>query len=150
TDLGLEQRDLIESFAAQIALLVEREHLRAAGEREKLLVESEKLHRTLLDAVSHELKTPLTVLASAADNFETVGAAQRPALQGEMRTATQRRERLVNTLLDQPRLEAGTLRPKMDWCDIADLVNAALAGVRESLAGHPLEFDVPADLPPVR
>jgi two-component system sensor histidine kinase KdpD len=57
----------------QLAQLVEREQLRAAGEREKLLAESDKLHRTLLDGVSHELKTPLAVLSAAVENLAVRG-----------------------------------------------------------------------------
>jgi two-component system sensor histidine kinase KdpD len=148
--LSLAQRDLIESFAAQIAFLVESEHLRASSEREKLLAESEKLHRTLLDGVSHELKTPLAVLGSVAENIAGADGPLRAALVAEMRTATRRLNRLVNNLLDQTRLESGTLKPRLDWCDGADLVNAAIDGVEESLTGHPFEVDVPADMPPFR
>lgn len=147
TTLTLSQRDLLESFAAQLALLVERESLRAAGEREKLLAESEKLHRALLDGVSHELKTPLAVLTGAIENLASADAATRDSLTAEIRTATRRLTRLVNNLLDQTRLESGALQPRLDWCDAHDLVGAAIDGVRESLAGHPFETDVPADLP---
>ena len=145
--LTLTQRDLAESFAAQLALIVEREQLRAAGEREKLLAESEKLHRALLDGVSHELKTPLAVLSAAAENLATADEATRATLAGEIRTATHRLNRLVNNLLDQTRLESGALKPRLDWCDAHDLVNAALDGVRESLEGHPFESALPDDLP---
>lgn len=145
--LTLAQRDLVESFAAQLAFFVERESLRAAGEREKLLTESEKLHRALLDGVSHELKTPLAVLTGAAENLRTADAATRDSLTGEIVTATRRLTRLVNNLLDQTRLESGALKPRLDWCDAHDLVNAAVDGVRDSLTGHPFETDVPADLP---
>ena len=145
--LSLAQRDLAESFATQLALVVEREQLRAAGEREKLLAESEKLHRALLDGVSHELKTPLAVLDAAVENLATADAPTRAALAGEIRTATRRLNRLVNNLLDQTRLESGALRPRLDWCDAHDLLNAALDGVRESLADHPFESALPADLP---
>ncbi len=145
--LTLAQRDLVESFATQLALLVERESLRAAGEREKLLAESEKLHRALLDGVSHELKTPLAVLTGAIENLATADAATRDSLTIEIRTATRRLTRLVNNLLDQTRLESGALKPRLDWCDAHDLVNTAVDGVRESLADHPFEADVPADLP---
>ena len=145
--LTLAQRDLAESFATQLALVVEREQLRATGEREKLLAESEKLHRALLDGVSHELKTPLAVLDAAVENLATADEPTRAALAGEIRTATRRLNRLVNNLLDQTRLESGALRPRLDWCDAHDLLNAALDGVRESLAGHPFESALPADLP---
>lgn len=145
--LTLAQRDLAESFAAQLALLVESETFRAAGEREKLLAESEKLHRALLDGVSHELKTPLAVLHSAAESLKRADERTRGQLTDEIITATLRLHRLVNNLLDQTRLESGALRPKLDWCDPHDLVNAARDGVQDSLDGHPLEVSVPADMP---
>ncbi len=145
--LLLAQRDLIGSFAGQIALFVERESLRAVSEREKLLAESDKLHRALLDGVSHELKTPLAVLAGATEQLAAADVATRDGLVSEIVTATRRLTRLVNNLLDQTRLESGALNPRLDWCDAHDLVNAAVDGVRESLAGHPFETDVSADLP---
>jgi two-component system sensor histidine kinase KdpD len=146
-NLTLAQKDLAESFASQLAQLVEREQLRAAGEREKLLAESDKLHRALLDGVSHELKTPLAVLSAAVENLATADEPTRNSLAGEIRTAARRLNRLVNNLLDQTRLESGALRPHLDWCDGHDLVNAAVDGVNDSLAGHPFESDIPRDLP---
>ena len=147
TTLTLAQRDLVESFAAQLALLVEREQLRSAGEREKLLAESDKLHRALLDGVSHELKTPLAVLGAAAENLPTDVDTPIGKMAHEIRTATRRLNRLVGNLLDQTRLETGALRPNLDWCDANDLVNAALDGIRESLEDHPLEVNLPDDMP---
>jgi two-component system sensor histidine kinase KdpD len=145
--LTLAQRDLVESFAAQLAILVESERFRAAGEREKLLAESEKLHRTLLDGVSHELKTPLAVLSASAESMAAADEPTREQLTAEIRTATRRLHRLVNNLLDQTRLESGTLKPKLDWCDAYDLVNAAREGVEDLLAEHPLEISIPDDMP---
>lgn len=145
--LTLAQRDLVESFAAQLAIVVESEQLRAAGEREKLLAESEKLHRALLDGVSHELKTPLAVLSAAAESMETADRPTQHKLLAEIRTATRRLHRLVNNLLDQTRLESGMLQPKLDWCDACDLVNAARDDLDDLLADHPLEISIPADMP---
>jgi two-component system sensor histidine kinase KdpD len=145
--LTLAQRDLAESFATQLAQLVEREQLRAAGEREKLLAESDKLHRTLLDGVSHELKTPLAVLSAAVENLASADEATRDSLANEIRTAARRLNRLVNNLLDQTRLESGALKPRLDWCDGHDLLNAAIEGVSDQLEGHPFETDIPKDLP---
>ncbi len=147
TPLTLAQRELAESFATQLALVLEREQLRAVGEREKLLAESDKLHRALLDGVSHELKTPLAVLGAAAETFATADAPTRENPAGEIRTATRRLTRLVTNPLDQTRLESGVLKPHLDWSDAHDLVNAALDGVREALVSHPLETAVPADMP---
>jgi two-component system sensor histidine kinase KdpD len=148
--LTLAQRDLLEAFARQLALSVEREHLRDASEREKLLAESDKLHRVLLDSVSHELRTPLAVITSSLENLTDAPLELRGELVEEARAAARRLNRLVGNLLDQTRLEGGALRPRLDWCDARDLVNAALDGVRTELAGHPLEIAVPDDLPPLR
>jgi K+-sensing histidine kinase KdpD len=141
------QRDLIDGFAAQIALLVERELWHAAGEREKLLAESDRLHRTLLDSVSHELKTPLSVLRSATEKLETDDAKKRGSLTGEIRTATSRLEHLVANLLNQSRLESGVLKPQLDWCDVHDLVSAARRAVGEALHGRPFKVEIPPDMP---
>lgn len=149
--LTLAQRDLIDAFARQLALSVEREHLREAGEREKLLAESEKLHRTLLDSVSHELRTPLAVITSAFENLSEPGDSHlRECLVTEGRMAARRLNRLVGNLLDQTRLESGTLKPRLDWCDMGDVVNAALDAAGDALAGHPVEVSIPPDLPPIR
>lgn len=148
--LTLGQRDLLEAFARQLALIVEREHLREAGAREKLLAESDKLHRVLLDSVSHELRTPLAVITGILENLPDAAPELRAELVGEGRAAARRLNRLVGNLLDQTRLESGTLKPRLDWCDARDLVNAALDGMRDELAGHPLEVNLPDDMPPVR
>ena len=149
--LTLEQRELVEAFARQLAFVLERDQLRAARERERLLAESEKLHRTLLDSVSHELRTPLAVITGAVENLaQASDAGLRAELLREAGIATTRLNRLVGNLLDQTRLESGALRPRPDWCDPRDLVNAAIEAARDALEGHPLEVALPDELPPIR
>lgn len=148
--LTLAQRDLLGAFARPLAMVIEREHLRAAGEREKMLAESDKLHRTLLDSVSHELRTPLAVITAAAEQMGQADETVRAHLITETRDAARRLNRLVGNLLDQTRLESGALKAKLDWCDAHDLVNAALDDVRDALSGHPLDLVLPDDLPLVR
>jgi two-component system sensor histidine kinase KdpD len=144
------QQNLLEAFARQLALSVEREHLRAASEREKLLAESEKLHRSLFDSVSHELRTPLAVINASADSLAGADPTLSGQLINELRTAVRRLNRLVGNLLNQSRLESGTLKPRLDWCDAGDIVNAAVESTCDALAGHPLAIAVPEDMPPVR
>jgi two-component system sensor histidine kinase KdpD len=148
--LTLAQRDLLESFARQLALIIERDHLRAAGERERILVESEKLHHALLESVSHELRTPLAVITGVSENLPKADAALHENLLGELRTAVRRLNRLVGNLLDQTRLESGALKPLLDWCDVRDLVNAAVDATHDALAGHPLTITIPENQPPMR
>ena len=145
--LTSKQRDLVDGFAAQIALFVEREQLRASVEREKLLMESDRLHRTLLDSVSHELKTPLAVLRSAAEKLDAADAPKRAILTAEIGTATRRLDHLVANLLNQTRLETGGLLAQLDWCDARDLIGAARRAVGEALSGRPVKVEIAADLP---
>lgn len=147
--LVLAQRDLLEAFARQLALSVEREFLREAGEREKLLAKSETLHRVLLDSVSHELRTPLAVITGSLENLSDAAEPLRTALIEEARSAAKRLNRVVGNLLDQTRLESGTLRPRLDWCDARDLVNAALESVRDELKDRPVDVRIP-EIPPLR
>lgn len=139
-------------IAGQLAARIRRQAVndRRREEEGKLLAESEKLHRALLDSVSHELRTPLAVITAALENLDEATPAVSAGLVGEMRTAASRLNRLVGNLLDQTRLESGTLRPRLDWCDARDLVNAAIAGSRDALAGHALTIAMPDDLPSVR
>ncbi len=88
--LTLAQRDLLETFARQAALVLDRVELRTAAEQARLLAESEKFSRTLLNSISHELRTPLAASTSAASALAAAGAAppeQQRALIGEIQEA---------------------------------------------------------------
>lgn len=115
-------------------------------EHEKLYAASE-LHRTLLDSVSHELKTPLSVLRSAAEQLDTDDAGKRASLRAEIMTATSRLDHLVANLLNQTKLESGALQPQLDWCDARDIINAARRAVGATLEGRPFKTEVPASMP---
>jgi len=121
--------------------------LRGASERSKLLAESQRLQRTLLDSVSHELKTPLAVVRSASERLDTADGGKRTALIGELRTATHRLDHLVANLLNQTRLEAGGVRAQLDWCDLRDVLATARRELGPALAAHRVEIEFPANFP---
>ncbi len=145
--LTLQQRDLLETFARQAALVLDRVELRTAAEQARLLAESEKFSRTLLNSISHELRTPLAASTSAASALAAAGAAppeQQRALIGEIQEANARLNRVVGNLLDVARLESGQVRPRLDWHDARDLVQTTLRELQRELAGHPVKLDLPA------
>jgi two-component system, OmpR family, sensor histidine kinase KdpD len=149
--LTLAQRDLLDTFAAQLALALEREQLRLASESARLASESEKLHRALLDSVSHELKTPLAVITGSSEALLAAPSGPHSAsLTREIDSAARRLQRLVNNLLDVTRLESGALCPRLDWCDLRDIINAALDATADLRREHPTTVNLPDDLPPVR
>jgi two-component system sensor histidine kinase KdpD len=150
--LSLQQQTLLESFLHQIALVLDRQRLREAETQARLVAESERLGKTLLNSVSHELRTPLAAITSAVSGLPQAGRLNpaQATLAAELDEATARLNRLVRNLLDLSRLEAGHLRPNLDWHDVHDLVRTALHELRSSLADHPVTVDAPPDLPPVK
>ena len=120
------QKDLLESMGAQLAMALEREELRAERARTRLMEESEKLHRSLLDSVSHEFKTPLAVIEGGCEKLagRAASAPEEREEYGEILLAARRLRRLVKNLLDESRLESGALKPKLDWCDLGDVIGS--------------------------
>jgi two-component system sensor histidine kinase KdpD len=121
--------------------------LRAEVYRAGLLAESERMHQTLLDSVSHEMMTPLAVFRAAIEQLGTSDAEKRQRVIVELQIATGRLDRLVGNLLSQNRLESGVMRPRMDWCECHEIVAAARRAVGSRIGDHPLEIDIPADFP---
>ena len=152
TPLSPAQRDLLDAFIRQIALVFDRERLRDAETQAKLLAESERMGTMLLNSVSHELRTPLAAISSVASGLRASGElnAAQQSLTVELDEATRRLNRLVRNLLDLSRLEAGHLRTNADWHDLRDLLRAALQNLGRSLSRHEIKIDVPNDLPPVK
>lgn len=141
-DLSLAQRELLEAFARQAALVLDKLELRAVAEQARLVAESERLGRALLNSISHELRTPLAASTSAAAALvedPSLPAEQRAALVGEIQEANGRLNRIVGNLLDVSRLEAGQVRVRSDWHDARDLVRAAVLDVSQALADHPVQ-----------
>ncbi len=120
-----------------------REH-REIELRAKLLSESERLGRTLLNSVSHEFRTPISAIVGAVSNLRAEGglsASQQRSI-GEIDSAGGRLNRIVQSLLSAARLQAGQLQPRLDWCEARDVINAALQESAELLKGHPVETKI--------
>ena len=152
--LSLQQRNLLESFIRQIALVLDRQRLRDAEQSATVLAESERLSKALLNSVSHELRTPLAAITSAASSLEELShhsdGTTRNALIAEIREASQRLNRLVGNLLDMTRLESGRMQLRLDWCDVTDLVSVVLKQLERELAGHPVTLALEPKLPLLR
>jgi len=149
------QRDLLEAFMRQIAIVLDRQRLRDAEQRAKMIEESERLSKTLLNSISHEIRTPIAAIHTAAS---TLGEARRSggsvpvpwAMVDEIQEATQRLNRLVGNLLNITRVESGHVKPKLDWHDVPDLVQVTLKEIERDLAEHPVTVHMDARLPLVR
>jgi two-component system sensor histidine kinase KdpD len=152
--LTSEQRDLLDAFVRQIALVLDRQRLRDAEQQAKLVSESERLSKTLLNSVSHEIRTPIAAITSAATNLSGKQADRDLEFQrvmiGEIQEAARRLNRLVGNLLNMTRVESGHVRPKLDWCDLPDLVQVTLKEIRHELASHEVTVELDPGLPLVK
>ena len=145
--LRLEERDLLETFASQITLVIERERLREEARSAEVLAQAEQLHRTLLNSVSHELRIPIAAVLAATENLEKRTQPSDQGLVSEIREAALRLDMLVRNLLNAARLETGMLQPKMEWFEVGELVNAVVEHHFEVLKYHELSVSLPDGLP---
>jgi two-component system sensor histidine kinase KdpD len=148
--LSIDQETLLENFIRQIASAVERETLNDITKKAVVVEESEKLYKTLFNSISHEMRTPLSAIIGASetllDDAVSERASTRHELTREIHDAAARLNRLVENLLDMTRLESGLIRPKLEWCDVRDLINSAVAKTAAELSGFRVGIDTPGDI----
>ena len=149
-----EQIHLLETFANQTALALERVVLAEEAQRAQVEIEAERLRSALLISVSHDLRTPLaTIMGAASSLLEDGTHFQRGTWQDLLQSIldeAERLNRLVSNLLNMTRLEAGTLAVKKDWLPLEEVVGTALARMEKRLGDRPVAIHVPADLPLVQ
>jgi len=145
-----EQARMLETLAGQIALALERVHFVEMAQDALVRMESERLRNGLLSALSHDLRTPLTVLAGLADSLPLAGPPL-PEAQAEIaqtiRAESLRTSTLVSNLLDMARLQEGHVQIKQEWQPLEEVVGASLQTLAVPLARHEVVVDLPADLP---
>jgi two-component system sensor histidine kinase KdpD len=146
-----EQLHLLETFAAQTALAIERVALVDEAQQARLRSETERLRNSLLSAVSHDLRTPLATItgsASALVEQETeLDATERRELAQAIQEEADRLNRLVQNLLEMTRLESGGVRLRKDWLPLEEVVGSALARVEKHLGRRRVDIRLPRDLP---
>jgi two-component system sensor histidine kinase KdpD len=157
--LSEDQRSLLESVVNLAALAIERASFAQNAAQAETLRNTEKLQSALLNSISHELRTPLAAITGVLTTLgESArgGAEERlePGVALELVDAAtrqaQRLNRLVGNLLDMTRLEAGALRLNRQPLDLQDLIATITADPSAGLAMHPLQTQVPDDLPLVQ
>jgi two-component system sensor histidine kinase KdpD len=133
----LEQRELLEACAAQLALFLNKERILEESRAIQITRQSQKLQKALFDSVSHELKTPLAAMS--------VTLQQAQPDRAELQQAVRRLTRTVDHLLDATRLESGLLRPIREWCDPTEILREAIA--RSGLKEDSVKITAAEELP---
>lgn len=147
-----EQRRLLETSAALIAIALERVHFVTVAQRTLLDIESERLRNSVLSALSHDLRTPLTSLVGLAETLALELARDGSVVESRakalaIRDQARRTALIVENLLDMARLQSGRIVLRRDWQSMEELIGSALRSLEDPLRDRPLEVDVPADLP---
>lgn len=157
-----EQQRMLDAFAAQIALALERVHYVEIARDALVNMESERLRNSLLSAISHDLRTPLTAIVGFSSMLAQTRAPGVPSAHGTPDDASDARSGelieaihdealrmtgIVTNLLDMARLQAGSLKLNRQWTLLEETVGAALAACRRVLARHPVQVKLEEGLP---
>lgn len=152
TDGGLPPRtwELLKAFAVQIALALERLRWLEEARRAQVDRETERLRNTLLEAIGHDLRTPLAAIHGAAGTLLLPGELQestRRDLLAMIQDESERLAHLLGNLLDLTRLESGVLQAHKEWQPLEEVVGAALGRLDRRDGAVPVQVDLPTDLP---
>ncbi|SFN49574.1 two-component system sensor histidine kinase KdpD [Xenorhabdus japonica] len=144
-----EQQRLLQIFTGLIANALERLHLARSTESAKLETEREQLRNSLLAALSHDLRTPLTVLFRQSEILMLdLSAENSPHIQkvNQIRQQILSTSRLVNNLLDMARLQSGGIQLNLEWYSLDEIVGNALRSLEYTLNRCTVELSLPNNL----
>lgn len=144
-----EQQRLLETFTLLVASALERLALTASEEQARLASERESIRNSLLAALSHDLRTPLTVLFGQSEilTLDLAAEGSRHALQAsEIRQHVLNTTRLVNNLLDMARIQSGGFNLKKEWLTLEEVIGSALKMLEPGLGGRHIALDMSAPL----
>jgi two-component system sensor histidine kinase KdpD len=146
-----EQIHVLESFANQTAMAMERASLAEEAQRALLKAEAEALRSTLLSSVSHDLRTPLAAITGAATTLlhhdATLDLPGRRELLQTVCEEAEHLNRIIRNVLDMTRLESGAIIVKKEWQSLEEIVGVVLNRLADRLRSHPLTTGLPEDLP---
>jgi len=149
-----EQFHLLETFAAQVALALERARLAERAQRASIDAETEGLRNALLASISHDLRTPLAVISGASSTLAEKDGALSPQARVELARSifeeSQQMAGLIANVLQMTRQEGGAIALERDWHALGEIAGSVLGRLRERLAAHPVRVELPRDLPLVR
>jgi two-component system sensor histidine kinase KdpD len=148
--LAPEQGRLLDTVARLIAIALERVHYVEVAQSSTLQMESERLRNSLLAAISHDLRTPLTALVGLADSLRLTQpppSPQQGAIADSIREQARRLHSLAENLLDMARLQAGRVALNRQWHSLEELVGTCLRASAAALGPRAVRVRLPAELP---
>lgn len=150
SDLSAENLGLLEAFASLLAIAVERLHFADEAQENRLAAKTERLRNSILSALSHDLRTPLTALVGLAESLYLIKPPLPPEALETAQTLSEQAARLASlgtNLLDMARLNAGQLNLRREWQPLEEVIGAAIKLLSGSLKNHVIQVSLPNDLP---
>jgi len=146
-----EQFRLLETFAAQIGLALERADFARHAQAAEVRAETEAIRNALLASISHDLRTPLATIAGGAatlaGNLDALSVTDRKALASSVSDEAMRMSERITTLLDLVRLETGAIQPRFEPYELAEIVGTVLHRLEARLRRHSVRIELPEALP---
>ncbi|MBF0152990.1 MAG: DUF4118 domain-containing protein [Magnetococcales bacterium] len=145
-----EQQQLLDTSATLVAIALERIHDALLVRDAQIDMESERLRNALLSAISHDLRTPLTVITGLADAMcmATPPLSEPHAtLVRAIRDEVARTVAMVNNLLDMARMQLGHIALNRDWQTLEEMIGLAMSHCAPLLVQHTVHIDLSVDLP---
>ena len=148
-----DQTYFLEALSSLLATALERLHFVTVAQKAELGMQSERLRSSILSSISHDVRTPLTVLCGLADTLQLT----QPGLSDEgkelvasLRSHAFQLHGMVNNLLDMARLQSGRVQLQREWQPLEEVIGASIHLLGSTLSSHTVRVTVPGDLPLVQ
>jgi two-component system sensor histidine kinase KdpD len=152
--LAADSLRLLEALSGQVSLAIERENLSRQAQAAQFQIEAERMRNALLSSVSHDLRTPLTVIAGSASSLvegeKSLDSGTKQELAQGIYEEAKRLDRLVHNLLEMSRLQSGEAQFNKEWHVLEEVIGCALAQLDSQLRHHSVTINLPPDLPLVK
>lgn len=143
-------RPMLEGVTSLAAIALERLHFVDVAQTSRMETEAERLRSSILSSISHDIRTPLTVLFGQADSLALaeghLGEEERDAARA-IRDQAGRLNQMVENLLDMARLQAGQVRLRREWQAIDEIIGASIRLLGDAMRAHPVKVTLAPELP---
>lgn len=144
-----ERSSFLDALASLLATALERLHFVEVAQASELAVQSERLRSSILSSISHDIRTPLTVLCGMADTLQLTQPDLSPEgkdIVASLRSQAFSLHGMVDNLLDMARLQSGKVQLRCEWQPLEEIVGASIYVLGNALSLHPVQVKIPADL----
>ncbi|MBK8289023.1 MAG: DUF4118 domain-containing protein [Cellvibrionales bacterium] len=143
----------LDALSSLLATALERLHFVEVAQAAELGMQSERLRSSILSSISHDIRTPLTVLCGLADTLQLTQpdlSAETENIVESLRSQAFRLHGMVDNLLDMARLQSGKVQLKKEWQPLEEVIGSSIHLLGDAISSHTVQVKIPADCPLVQ